>query len=134
MSETIDGDSGSNVLEGNDGNDTLYGDDGLDVLWGGAGDDTFTFDSSTAYNDVDQIADFNSNDDVIDVADLLTGYDPMTDVLEDFVQITDNGTDSTLSIDSNGGGDSFAAVASILGVTGLTDESALETSGALVTS
>lgn len=68
--------------------------------------------ATTAYNDVDRIADFNSTEDAIDIADLLTAYDPMTDVLSDFVQITDNGTDS------------FAAVASIPGVIGLIDEAA----------
>jgi len=53
--------------------------------------------------------------------------------ITDFVQITDDGTDSTLYIDQDGGADNFVAVATILGVTGLTDEVALETSGALVT-
>ena len=53
-------------------------------------------------------------------------------MITDFVQITDNGTDSTLSIDQNGGADNFVAVATILGVTGLTDEASLESSGMLV--
>ena len=80
------------------------------------------------------ISDFDSANDAIDISDLLTAYDPMTDALSDFVEITDNGTDSTLSVDADGGADSFAAVASILGITGLTDEAALQSSGALVTS
>lgn len=132
--DDIHGDAGDDFLHGGAGDDTLYGDGGLDTLWGGDGEDTFTFDSTNAYTETDVIADFDSANDVIDISDLLSAYDPMTDVLSDFVQITDNGTDSTLSVDADGGADSFAAVASILGVTGLTDEAALETSGALITS
>lgn len=130
--DTIHGDDGNDFLHGGVGDDTIYGDDGLDVLWGGSGSDTFSFDATTAYNNTDQIADFSASEgDVIDISDLLSAYDPMTDVLTDFVQITDNGTDSTLSVDANGGGDSFSAVATILGVTGITDEAALVTSGNL---
>ncbi|MHA6345368.1 calcium-binding protein [Roseivivax sp. CAU 1761] len=132
--DDIHGDGGDDFLHGGAGDDTLYGDGGLDTLWGGDGSDTFTFDSTNAYTETDVIADFDSANDAIDISDLLTAYDPMTDALSDFVEITDNGTDSTLSVDADGGADSFAAVASILGVTGLTDEAALETSGALITS
>lgn len=50
------------------------------------------------------------------------------------MQITDNGTDSTLAIDQDGAanGANFAAVAVLTGVTGLTDVAALETSGLLL--
>ena len=48
------------------------------------------------------------------------------------MQITDNSTDSALAVDADGGADNFVAVASILGVTGLTDEAALEANGYLL--
>lgn len=71
--------------------------------------------------------------DIIDIADVLTGYDLGIDAITDWVQITDNGTDTTLKIDQDGGANNFVTVATLLGVTGLTDETALETAGILVT-
>lgn len=133
--DDIHGGDGDDLLCGGDGDDVLYGDDGLDSLFGGADADTFVFEATSAFNDVDVINDFSTGDsDVLDIEDILSGYYTYgTDDITDFVQITDNGTDSTLSIDQNGGGDNFVAVASILGVTGLTDEASLESSGVLVT-
>lgn len=123
----------ADTLYGGAGDDTLVEGDGLDVLYGGDGADTFTFGSASAFNDVDQIGDFDTSEgDVIDISDVLSGYDAQTDDITDFVQITDNGTDSTLAIDANGGGDSFSTVATILGVTGITDEAALVSNGNLV--
>jgi len=57
----------------------------------------------------------------------------MTDAITDFVQITDNGTDSTLAVDVDGSADAFVAIAVITGKTGLTDEAALEVNGTLIT-
>jgi len=70
---------------------------------------------------------------VLDIADLLSGYDSLSDLITDFVQITDNGVDSYLAVDSDGGADNFVQVAELLGITGLSDEAALETSGSLIT-
>lgn len=120
-------------LHGGAGDDTLVEGDGIDVLYGDEGADIFTFGSSTAFSDVDQIADFDTSEgDAIDISDVLSGYDPQSSTITDFVQITDNGTDSTLAVDANGGGNSFTTVATILGVTGITDEAALVTNGNLI--
>lgn len=113
----------------------LYGGDGLDTLYGDTGADTFVFEAASAFNNVDVIDDFDvsTDDDVIDISDVLDGYYTAgVDDITDFVQITDDGTDSTLYIDQDGGADNFVAVASILGTTGLTDEAALVTSGNLI--
>ena len=135
---TLKGGGGDDKIEGSGGNDILYGQDGFDTLKGNAGNDTFVFESDSAFNDVDSIIDLNisTQSDKIDIADVLDGYyDYGTDVITAFVQITDNGTDSTLAIDQDGtaNGTNFVSVATILGITGLTDEAALESSGALVT-
>ena len=124
-SNGIYGDASANVITGTSATDYLYG---------GGGDDTFLFDALNAFDQVDVIADFNTGDnDALDVSDLLSGYDPLTDLITDFVQITDNGVDSLIAVDADGGGDNFAAIATLQGVTGLTDEAALETAGNLVT-
>ncbi len=140
--DTINGEDGADFLHGGAGNDTvdgdagddvLYGGDGLDTLWGDAGADSFVFMSASAFNNVDVIKDFTTADnDVLDIVDLLTGYDPLTDAITDFVEITDNGTDSTLKVDTDGGADNFVTVATLEGATGLTDEAALETNGHLL--
>jgi len=130
----IYGGAGNDMLLGGYGDDVLYGEDGLDSLTGGAGTDTFIFEAISAFNDIDTIEDFSlSDNDVIDIVDLLAGYDPVSDAITDFVQITDNGTDSTLSVDADGGADNFVQIATLFNVTGLTDEASLESSGTLIT-
>ncbi len=129
---TLLGLGGNDTLYGYDGDDILSGGDGFDQLYGHNGADTFVFEAASAYNDVDNIRDFNQSEDVIDISDLLSAYDPMSDAITDFVQITDNGTDSTLAVDADGGADNFVAVASILNATGLTDEAALVSNGTLL--
>ncbi|PCI54061.1 MAG: hypothetical protein COB36_11180 [Alphaproteobacteria bacterium] len=131
--DALHGGDGSDYLYGNAGDDVLYGGAGVDMLYGQAGADTFVFESSTAFTASDNIQDFNLSDgDKLDVSDLLIGYDPLTDAISDFVQITESGSNSYLSVDADGGADNFVQVAYIYNETGLTDEDALETSGNLI--
>ncbi len=132
--DTLYGGSGNDLLHGGDGDDVLNGEDGLDTLYGGAGADSFMFETASAFNDVDEIMDFSlTDDDVLNLVDVLGSvYDPLQDAITDFVQITDDGTDSTLAVDADGGADNFVAIAMLRGVTGLTDEAALETNGHLL--
>lgn len=52
---------------------------------------------------VDTIADFSSAEgEVLDIADTLDGYDPLNDAISDFVNMTSNGSDTTISVDVNG--------------------------------
>jgi Ca2+-binding RTX toxin-like protein len=53
----IDGDGGVN----NGGNDTLIGGSGADTLVGGGGSDLFVFDTNPNNAEIDQIMDFNHN-------------------------------------------------------------------------
>lgn len=113
------------TLIGGNGNDNLYGSDGMDIFTFGA---TGSANSDTVYG-------FNRQIDKIDISDLLTGYDPLTESITNFVQITDSGANSILRVDTTGSG-SFGAttvVATLNGVTGLTDESWLATTGVLIT-
>lgn len=149
-SDTIDGGDGNDliyggsqddILIGGAGNDQLFGDNdndiligglGADELTGGNGSDIFRFVEGGAFDAVDTIKDFNTTYDSIDVADLLEGFDPLTDAITDFVQITTSGSDSLVAVDADGGGDNFIQIAVILNKTGLTDEAALVASGRLI--
>lgn len=141
-SDTLFGGNHDDVLYGGDGDDFLYGDNNNDILYGGAGldeltgggqNDTFVFEAATSFDAVDIIKDFSSIYDAIDISDVISAYDPLNDLITDFVQITDDGSDSMLSVDVDGGADNFVAIALIDNRTGLTDEVALENSGALIT-
>ena len=139
--DELHGGDGNDVLFGGDGWDTLYGGDGDDVLNGGGGLDNlygqngadifeFSADTIGIYN---FIQDFSlAQGDKLDISDLLTAYDPLNDALTDFVKITDDGSSSGLEVDVNSGGDNFATIALIFGVTGLTDEQALVDGGTLI--
>ncbi|MEC7028394.1 MAG: hypothetical protein VXW91_01870, partial [Pseudomonadota bacterium] len=147
--DTMHGGAGNDTLEGGDdddfmhggiGDDLLYGEDGLDTMFGGAGADTFFLEDTTAFNDIDVIKDFDisTDDDVLDISDILdnTSYVHGTDDIADWIEITDSGSDSIVKIDTTGTG-TFGAgtqVATLEGITGLTDESALVTSGNLIAS
>ena len=127
---TADLSSVSVLLEGTDEADILYGTNQEDVLSGGLESDIFVLSDLGA---IDTITDFSrSEGDILDISEILSGYDPISDAITDFVQITDNGTDSVVSVDIDGGADSFVQVATLLNVTGFTDEAALETSGNLI--
>ena len=107
-----------------------------DTIFGGAGADVFTFEAATAYSGIDIIKDFNTGDsDVIDIADVLDGiYDPMSDVLADFVQISESGGDTLLSVDQDGAGMTYGwtQIATIQGVTGLSSADDMVTAGQLL--
>lgn len=93
--------------------------------------DIYSFDSDD-FTTPETISAFESGD-ALDISDILSGYDELTDAITDFVQITDNGADSVISVDADGGADNFVQIATLIDVIGLTDEAALETSGVLIT-
>ena len=129
--DLIYGGEGSDTLSGGDGDDVLYGGNGADSMTGGDGADIFAFLSGETGTKT--ITDFTTGDgDALDLSDMLSAFDPMTDLLTDFVEITDSGSDSIVRVDTDGGANSFVQIAILSGVTGLTDEDALEASGNLI--
>ena len=116
--DTITGDSGANVLDGGAGNDIIYGNGGADDLYGGTGADVFLFKAATAFSTPIIIHDFSTvGGDQIDISDVLTGYDPMTSLITDFVHFTASGSDAIVSVDANGttGGSSYTQIATLIG-------------------
>jgi serralysin len=69
------GNAADNLLKGGAGNDVLYGGAGADQLWGGAGADTFVFGASSDSKPgaADQIFDFTSGSDKIDLTGITQG-------------------------------------------------------------
>jgi Ca2+-binding RTX toxin-like protein len=89
-------------LNGGEDDDELYGSDGID---------TFILDNTTS---TDTIFDFDAaGRDQLDLSNLISGYDPITDDLTDFIDLTESGGNTTVSIDSDGAanGSSFNDVA-----------------------
>lgn len=116
------GDDGDDYLLGGDGDDVLYGGGGLDTLYGNAGADRFVFESTTAFSSPDWVMDFSAaQGDVLHLSDLLTGFDPLSDSIADFVRATEAGGSTTLSVDRDGAGDAYAfqEVVMLMGVTGV---------------
>ena len=119
---------GNDILDGGAGNDILYGEGGNDILviglgfdraYGGEGADVFAVTAIDEF--VDVIHDFSrAQGDSINIADVLSGYDPLTDDIANFVRLVQNGSDTELQINADGdAGGAFVTAAMILGGTGL---------------
>jgi len=133
--DTLTGGDGDDVLNGGDGDDVIFGQGGSDTMTGGIGADTFVFEAATALTHADHITDFNvGQNDVLDISDLLSAYDSATDLLTDFVRITDSGHDTKVEVDIDGSGTAahFVTIATLDNVTGLTGEAALVAAGHLI--
>lgn len=136
--DLLHGGAGDDTLDGDGGDDILYGGDGLDTLWGDTGADSFVFMNDSAFNDVDVVKDFDvsTDNDVLDIIDILAsnGYEDGIDAITNWVEMTTNGSDTDVKVDITGAG-SFGAgtqIATLEGITGLTDEAALVSSGNLL--
>jgi Ca2+-binding RTX toxin-like protein len=139
--DTISGLAGNDVLEGGLGDDILSGGAGADRMTGGDGADIFIFESASALVNIDIITDldFQNDNDVIDLSDVLSGiYDPLGALpISDYVRFVDSGANSILQIDIDGQGVGTAAwrtVATLQDITGLTGVQALVDSGNLIVS
>ena len=126
-----------NFMRGMGGNDTLDGGGGLDTLTGGAGADVFKFMAATAYDGPDSISDFSVRQgDSLDISDLLTGYDPLSAALTDFVDMRVVGSTTQLWVDADGAGTgaAFVHVATVRLSTGFENEAVDAAAGLLVIS
>ncbi len=126
--DVLIGQEGADTLDGGAGNDILWGGSGNDVLWGGTGADTFLF--TSVEHGVDTIKDFSlAQGDVLDISNILTGFDPLTDSLSDYVNISQSGGNTIVKVDATGSGN-FQTIAILEGVS--VDLNALTTNGNLI--
>ncbi|MFT7386837.1 MAG: hypothetical protein ACI8VC_000072 [Candidatus Endobugula sp.] len=119
--DTLNDTAGNDFLTGYAGGDTLIASAGQDILFGGMGSDTLTggndadtffWQAADADGSTDTITDFvlgeagtgtgSTATDIIDLADLLQNEE--NGLLSDFLQITDDGTDVTITVDADGAG------------------------------
>ncbi|TDJ20746.1 MAG: calcium-binding protein, partial [Gammaproteobacteria bacterium] len=90
---------GGDVLDGAAGDDVLVGGLGNDIMTGGSGGDIFDFnefDTSTPSGGTDHITDFNVDEDVLDLRDIidLSG----NDTISDWLDVTVVGSDTVVTI------------------------------------
>jgi len=100
--DNLNGGDGDDRLYGHNGNDVLYAGDGINLLHGGRGYDVFVLDSTGSRETY--IADFNARFDKIDLSDLLTEYDQLTEEIGDFVKTVIEGRQTFLAVDTDGSG------------------------------
>ena len=135
LDDTISGNGGDDNIRGWDGDDTISGGTGADQLSGGLGADTFVFFAGDVGTGSDTLWDFSlAQGDKIDLRDVLdAGYDPITDALADFVQFTNSGSHSTMSVDMDGAGTTYgwSQIATVYNHTNL-DPDAMVTAGQLL--
>ena len=99
------GGTGNDILDGGSGNDILIGGLGNDILTGGAGEDIFKWVDQGADTGVDTIKDFTVGEDLIDLTEIISGFDEemnMTDLLG-HIKVSESGDDLTLSITDDAG-------------------------------
>lgn len=133
--DMLSGAGGADVLYGENGIDTLLADAGLDTLYGGTGADVFKFTTASLDGNVDVVKDFSlSQLDTLHLKDLLIGYDPLTKVIANYVEMTTSGANTVLRVDRDGSGSAYGwtQIATIEANTGMTDEAALVSQGRLV--
>lgn len=132
FNDTIRGGAAHDYLKGELGDDIITGGAGRDLLYGGAGADTFVFESSAMDGYVDIIRDFDITEgDTLNITDLLTGFDALTDAISDFVRLAQNGGNTDVEISTDGSGVYTTAFTIEFGITETVDE--LFNAGVLIT-
>lgn len=132
-SDVLYGGAGNDILDGGVGDDVLFGGEGADTLTGGHGRDQFVFDVMDGFADTVKDFALGATGDVLNITDILQGYDALTDAISDFVRLVGSGSNTELQVNADGDtGGSFAAVAIIEGGVGSATLADLINNGNLV--
>ena len=128
--DLIDGGSGDDLVFGQEGDDTILGGTGDDTLAGGSGADVFRWGSETSAGESDTLTDFETGagGDVLDLSALLSGVAAGDDgdELDAYLEITSDGSNTTVAIDANGDGSGFTDVTVAIQGVDLTGGSAVQ--------
>jgi RTX calcium-binding nonapeptide repeat (4 copies) len=127
---TMYGDSYTTYFYGGSGNDLMIGGSGTNYMHAGTGTDTFKIEDAGSTNTVYSFS--TAHSDVINVSDVISGYDPVNDSLGDWVQATTSGSNTLISVDPTGTGTFSHTLVTISGVTGLGDAATMVANGELV--
>lgn len=122
-SDILFGGAGNDIIYGGIGDDILIGGEGSDTLYGDQGADTFLFQKIADAGDM--IMDFSITDgDIINITDVLEGFDAGLDDVNDFMRLVNSGGNDVLEVNADGQGGDFVALAAFaggLGGVGLAD-------------
>jgi Ca2+-binding RTX toxin-like protein len=104
----IAGNNADSTLNGGGGRDMLIAGTGANNLTGGSGNDMFVFDRAAAHNNV--ITDFKVGEDLIDLRAMMKsiGYAGSDPVAGGILKISQSGTDTVISVDTDGSGPAAA--------------------------
>jgi len=94
----------------------------------------FKFDIA-ALGTIDTVKDYvSAQNDKIDIKDILVGYDPGSSAIINFLEMTTVGANTVVKVDRDGTGSTYGwqQIATLEGVTGLTDEAALLAAGKII--
>ena len=123
---------GDDIIYGTGGDNFIYGGGGNNQLHSGTGSDTFMFLSASAFMGSNLIFSFDTAlNDALDISDLLSEYDPLSDAIADFVRFTNSGDNSLMEVSADGGG-TYQILAELVGLNDL-DAASLEAGGHLIT-
>jgi len=118
--DNILGGKGNDVLSGNGGDDMIWGGGAVDVLTGGEGSDRFVFNDLAEGGDI--VTDFapGTFGDRIDLATLSArlGWDgsPSTLMQDGYIRFAQEGENTLVEVDPDGGADAFQTLAILQGV------------------
>jgi Ca2+-binding RTX toxin-like protein len=109
----------TNGLFGNSANNVITGAGGADKMTGAGGADRFDYNAMTEGGDT--IADFTkgSGGDILDFSGIVVGFNPGTSNVSNFVKLQQSGGNTIVSVNADGIGTDFVAMATLLTVTGL---------------
>jgi Ca2+-binding RTX toxin-like protein len=108
----------------------LYGGAGTNVLHGSTATDIFVFEAASAFGSSTTIENFNTSEaDVIDISDLLSGFNTLSSDIDNYVRTVNSGSNTLFQVDLNGlaGGSSYVTIATINDVNDLDVQTLFDT-------
>ncbi|MEM7680138.1 MAG: type I secretion C-terminal target domain-containing protein, partial [Pseudomonadota bacterium] len=113
--DTLIGGGGNDQLYGEAGDDILVVGEGSDIIDGGSGSDQIVYDFLDAAQDTIVGFEVGAGGDVLNVTDILQGYDPVDGAIADFLQLSQNGENTDILVNADGAGDDWVNIATFEG-------------------